>query len=122
MPELLKNDNPDVAFGVAEISADGGFYVKVENVAFRRAGYSYSLQNGETVFVPSWKGAMCKFKSYLLNSQKLAELDEKKDVTITITPNTGQTFIMPHAVKTEPSEFSKDGFDLEFHSSESKDI
>lgn len=95
-----------------------------DHVSFKPAGIQFEDDNNGTCFVPSRTGAVLKAKSRLVKGQSLATVNEKYDVTIMITANTGQVWMMPHAVKTAPSEMgaSTGGYDIEFHSSESEEV
>ena len=121
MGKLPQSNNPDIVFGIAEVKADGEIIAKISDVAFKPAGVQYEDDNNGTCFIPSLAGAVLKYKSRLLKGQSLKNINDKDDVTITITANTGQVWMMPHAVKMTPSEISSSGYDGEFHSSESEE-
>ena len=118
----FQTDNPDVVLGICEVKADGDTVAKISDVSFKPAGVQFEDDNNGTCFIPSLAGAVLKYKSRLCKGQNLNEINKKHDVTIMITANTGQVWMMPHAVKVAPSEVSKSGYDGEFHSSESEEI
>lgn len=124
MPKMFTTNNPDVVFGIAEVKADGETIAQISDVSFKPAGIQFEDDNNGTCFVPSRTGAVLKAKSRLVKGQSLATVNKKYDVTIMITANTGQVWMMPHAVKTAPSEMgaSTGGYDIEFHSSESEEV
>lgn len=49
-------------------------------------------------------------------------INKRYDVTIMITANTGQVWMMPHAVLMNPASIGTKGYDLEFHASESMEV
>lgn len=122
MTKMFKTDNPDVVFGIAEIKADGDTVAQISDVSFKPSGIQFEDDNNGTCFIPSFAGAVLKYKSRLCKGQSLDGINKKHDVTINITTNTGQVWMMPHAVKVAPSEISKSGYDGEFHSSESEEV
>ena len=122
MSKMFTSKNPDIVFGIAEIKADGETVAKISDVMFKPAGVQFEDDNNGTCFIPSQAGAVLKYKSRLCKGQSLKNINDKHDVTVVITANTGQVHVMPHAVKMSPSEFSRSGYDEEFHSSESEEI
>lgn len=122
MPKMFTTNNPDVVFGIAEVKADGDTIAKISDVEFKPSGIQYEDDRNGKDFIPSETGAVLKAKSRLVKGQSLSNINDRHDVTIMITANTGQVWMMPHAVMMNPASFSRSGYDLEFHSSESSEV
>ncbi len=119
---MFTTTNPDVVFCIAEVKADGETIAKISEVEFQPSGIKFEDERNGKDFVPSEVGAVLKANSKLVRGQSLDGINKRYDVTIMITANTGQVWMMPHAVLMNPASIGTKGYDLEFHASESMEV
>ncbi len=117
----MSGNNPNHYYGKATIKADGKTY-DFDDAVFEPSGVTREpIRNGKG-FVEVEKGGKIKGKNFLKKGDSLKELNAIHDATINFTCNTGQVFVCSHAWHTEPTELSKDGYDVEFDFAEHEEL